>query len=416
MQPTIDGQIDQIHLGRQPILGRDKKMVAFELLFRSNPHANAADFLSGSLATVTVINHAFNELGMQATLGSCLGFINVNEAILADEVIELLPKSKIVFEILETVKINEAVIARCRELKALGYRLALDDVACLNGDCLAIIDHIDVIKIDLNQIDQAKLDCMVSKIKAHNPDITLLAEKVETLEQFEHCLALGFNLFPGYFFARPQIISGRQISPSLLTILKLMEKIMNDAELDEIEKILKENAALSIKLLKIANSAAIGSTRTISSIREAVTILGRRQLQRWVQLLLYANNGHDKLSPLLLLASSRSRTMEMIARGKSESAFEDHAFITGIMSLADTLLGMPLDEIVDQIQLNEAVIDALLKREGQLGQLLRLVEHMEQDNENGIMESITHFPYLNPNGLREIHAESLLWANSLCQT
>jgi c-di-GMP-related signal transduction protein len=169
-------------------------------------------------------------------------------------------------------------------------------------------------------------------------------------------------------------------------------------------------------LLKIANSAAIGSQRTISSIRDAVTILGRRQLQRWIQLLLYANPGdHNKLSPLLLLAASRGRAMELVAKAKKETGFEDHAFLTGIMSLIDTLLGITLEEVVTTIKIDKEVADALLRREGDLGRLLRLIEHVEQGNEVELESGILYFPYLTLPRLKTIHADSLLWANAICQ-
>lgn len=417
MQQTItDAQSEQLYLGRQPILDRDRNIVAFELLFRSSQHANSANHLCESRATITVINHAFNELGFETILGDCLGFINLDAALLTDEIIELLPKSKVVFEILETVSITEEVIARCRTLKSMGYQLALDDVVNLEEDHVEILQYIDIIKLDISQIDDDRLALLASQIKTYYPKVRLLAEKVETIDQFECCLALGCELFQGYFFAKPQIISGRRMSPSQLTILKLMDKLMSDANPAEIENILKENAALSINLLKITNSAASGSMRVISSIREAVTILGRRQLQRWVNLLLYVNSGQGRLSPLLLLAACRGKSMEMIAKEKNEGTLEDHAFITGIMSLIDTLLGIPIDEAISQIQLNKSIAEALLDRTGELGTILRLVELLEQNNEAGVSEIIPQLPYLTSHNLKHIHADSMLWANAVCQT
>jgi len=407
---------EQLHLGRQPILDRSKQVVAFELLFRNSQATNMADHFCDSEATTKVISNAFNELGMDSVLGSCLGFINVNEAMLLDDVIELLPKSKIVYEILETVEINEAIIARCRQLKSLGYQLALDDVFELSEGLALILPHIDIVKIDIIKLGVDELRALVARIKSLNSGLTLLAEKVETLEQFEYCLQLDFDLFQGYFFAKPQIISGRRISISEFTIMKLLEQVMADEDVDDIEKTLKSNAALSFNLLKIANSAAIGSTRTISSIRESVTIMGRRQLQRWVQLLLYANSGgKDKLSPLQLLAASRGRTMGLIAKETGDNRFEDQAFLTGIMSLIDALLGIPIDQVIAQIKIDEKIVLALLAREGELGKLLQLVEHFEQDNEIGILEGISRIPYLNSQNLESIHADSLLWANAVCQ-
>lgn len=414
---TTSATSEQLHLGRQPILDRNKHVVAFELLFRNGQVFNVADHQCDSTATIKVISNAFNELGMDSVLGSCLGFINVNEAMLFDDVIELLPKAKTVFEILETVEITEEIIARSRQLKSLGYKLALDDVIDLNAASAAILPYIDIIKIDILDLGSTEITALMAALKSYNPNLTMLAEKVETLEQFEFCLQLGFDLFQGYFFAKPQIISGRRISIPDLSIMRLMGEVMADSDLSIIEKTIKENVALSFSLLKFSNSAAVGSTRTISSIKESVTLLGRRQLQRWIQLLLYANGsgGQDKLSPLQLLAASRGRTMGMIAKEKGENSFEDHAFLTGILSLIDTLLGMPIDQIIIQIKLDPQIVAALINREGELGRLLQLVEHFEQDNEDDTLKDMSSFPYLSYEDLKDIHADSLLWANAICQ-
>jgi c-di-GMP-related signal transduction protein len=416
-EPSLpDSNTEKLYLGRQPILDKNKNVVAFELLFRSNQADNSADYQCDSKATVSVINHVFNELGMEAVLGSCIGLINVTQPMLADDIIELLPKSKIAFEILETVEITDEIIERCRQLKALGYKLVLDDVTNLGGKQSSVLKYIDIVKIDILQLSRNEIYCLAGDLKYLNPDITLLAEKVETIEQFEHCLYIGFDLFQGYFFAKPQIIAGRRLSHSELSLFKLLELVISDADLRTIEKSLKENTALSINLLKIANSAAIGSQRVISSIRDAVAILGRRQLQRWIQLLLYANTGdRNKLSPLLLLAASRGRAMELVAKAKKETGFEDNAFLTGIMSLIDTLLGITIEEVIASIKINKDVSDALPKREGDLGRLLRLIEYVEQDNEDELESGILCFPYLTLPGLKTIHADSILWANAICQ-
>jgi c-di-GMP-related signal transduction protein len=191
---------EKLYLGRQPILDKSKNVVAFELLFRGNQMDNSSDCECDSRATISVINHIFNGIGMEAILGSCMGFINVTRPMLVDDIIELLPKSKIAIEILETVEITDEVIERCRQLKAMGYKLVLDDVTNLGGKQSSILKYMDIVKIDILQLDLAKLYCLAGDIKHLNPDVTLLAEKVETVEQFEHCLYIGFDLFQGYFF------------------------------------------------------------------------------------------------------------------------------------------------------------------------------------------------------------------------
>ncbi len=310
---------EQTHIGRQPILDRNRSLYAFELLFRGETNADSSGSTSSddSNDTATVISNAFNELGAEAILGPCRGFVNLNESILMDEVIELLPKSKVVFEIMKTVQITCKVIERCRQLRSAGYRLALDDVTDLEDKRIDMIEHMNIIKINITHFAHNELSLLVDKIKSKNKTITLLAERVETQEQFSQCLKVGFDLFQGYFFAKPRVIDGKRMPHSKLTLLKVLEQLMSEAQMHIIEKSIKENPDLSINLLKIASSVGVGSTKNISSISDAITILGRRQLQRWVQLLIYTNTdiGKDgQLSPLLLLAASRGRVMELVHR------------------------------------------------------------------------------------------------------
>ena len=403
-----------VFLGRQPILDSELNMFAFELLFRSGDW-NSAQISDDFTATATVISHAFNEFGIEAALGPYRGFINVNESLLMSDVIEFLPKEKVVLEILETVKVTKPLVERCRMLKSAGFTLALDDVVEAAEEFVPLLDLVEIVKIDILEVESKRLAKLASSMKKGR--IRLLAEKVDSMEQFDHCKSLGFELFQGYYFAKPQIIKGKRLSHSELTLMNLLGLVMSDADEAEIETVLKENPTLSINLLRLTNSVACGVGRRITSLRSAITVLGRRQMQRWIQILLYSGGQADENfpSPLLQLAATRGKIMEILS-SKKDREFQDNAFMTGIMSLMDTLLGMPLPEILASLPVSREVEDALARRSGELGKLLDLVETLEKGCGEDIVACIAEHGGLSLNDLNAAQMEALQWTNDMSKT
>ena len=406
---------EPLFLGRQPILDRNQDIVAFELLFRSGDvdHAQISDDFT---ATATVINHAFNELGIEAALGPYRGFINMSESLLMSDVIEILPKDKIVMEILETVKINHALVERCKLLKSMGFKIALDDFTAYHPSIDPFLQLADVVKIDILMVEPAELETLAAKIK-HWP-VKLLAEKVDSIEQFERCMAIGFDLFQGYYFAKPQVIKGKRLSHSELTLMKLLGQVMADAQEHDIEETLKGNPHLSLNLLRLTNSVACGMKQKISSIRMALAVLGRRQLQRWIQILLYSSSSQDHTfpNPILQLAATRGKMMELLSPKMGNKELADNAFITGIMSLMDTLLGTPMNEILTTIPVRDEVKDALIERQGILGRLLNLVESLEKGNMMELEERLKECTRITLHDLSTAQIEALKWSNSISQS
>ena len=280
---------DDFFLARQPILGRDQHLVGYELLFRAagSGDANVTD---DAAATAAVISHA-SQLGMEHVVGARLAFVNVDEVVLMSDFVRFLPSDKVILEILESVRATPALLARVRELKALGFRFALDDVVAESDDVRALIGLVDVIKIDLQGVDREHLPALTRTLRSS--DKKLLAEKVETPAEFAQCLALGFEYFQGYYFARPVVLSGKKIAPSELAILQLLELIRSGADAGEIERYVKRDALISLNLLRLVNTSAAGVGIGIDSLGQALFVLGREQLQRWLQILLYAKPGDE---------------------------------------------------------------------------------------------------------------------------
>jgi EAL and modified HD-GYP domain-containing signal transduction protein len=369
---------DEFFLARQPILGRDQKLVAFELLFRAAPEHEDAQLTDYAAATATVISHV-SQLGMEQVVGEQLAFVNVDEVVLMSDFVRFLPSDRVILEILETVQPTDEVMARVRELKELGFKFALDDVIGHSEQVSKLIDLVDVIKIDLQGISRDELGCLVQSLRGSRQK--LLAEKVETVEEFRLCMELGFEYFQGYYFARPAILSGKKISPSELVVLRLLELIGSDADNATIEAAVKRDALLSLNLLRLVNSRAAGPGRHIESVSQALVQLGRSQLQRWLQILLYsAPDGRVELdSPLLQMATTRGRLLELMSQTlrPGDVAGAETAFTVGIMSLMDALLSIPMAAILDRVDVSQDVRAALLDRVGDYGAMLGVAEELE---------------------------------------
>ena len=406
---------DQLYLGRQPILDREQRLYAYELLFR-NGSRNAADVTDGVQATATVIANAFSELGVEAALGNCRGFINIDEAFLFSDMLELLPRHAVVLEILETVPPTAAVIERCQALKAAGFTLALDDVIQLEPEFAELLALVEIVKVDIQPLSRIELMQLVMKLKPLGK--TLLAEKVDSREQMEQCLKLGFTLFQGYYFAKPTIIAGKKLDHSQLSLMKLMGLLLGDADTAELEEALKPEPGLTVNLLRMTNSVGVGASETITSLRHAIAVLGRRQLQRWLQLLVFSSNKQNATSnPLLLMAATRGRLMELLAAEikPGNSSFDDQAFMVGIMSLMPALIGLPIEEIIAPLGLPDDVRSALAGHEGQLADMLDIVVICETGDLTELSDKLAVLPGLALKSLNRAQTQALQWANKLNQ-
>lgn len=366
-------------IGRQPILDRDERITAYELLFRS-PGDDRANFVDPVAATSTVILGALSGFGIEQVLGAHQGFVNVDEKLLFDDALELLPRKSVVLELLESIWPTDAVVRRCEELRERDWKFALDDHTYA-PEYDPLYRLVDVVKIDLTITPLVTIGPVIKQLRRY--PLRLLAEKVETRAQFQQCHELGFNLFQGYYFARPSTIRHPRIEEGGATLLQLLRLLTEDADIREIEAAFRSSPGLIYSLLKLVNSVGFGLRQRIGTVREAIVMLGRQQMRRWVQLALFEANGEMGLdNPLLDAAAVRATFMDQLARrhpklGKERDA-PDEAFMVGILSLLDTLYEVAMDDLVESLHLSENVASALLRREGPLGELLQFVEHVER--------------------------------------
>lgn len=422
MPDTDDNQ--KVFLGRQPILDRDQKLLAYELLFSSGNITGDEPVDEGKdTAAETPLNENANYGDIPSiddTLGDYRGFIKVDHDFLFSELIEELPRHLVVLEICENLELTPEVFARWQHLRELGFSLAIDEHFQSMATYQPLLALVEIIKVNIAQFDDRQLALVVQRLKPFAKK--LLAVEVETNEQMELCRFLGFDLFQGYYFIKPQIIDGKKLNPSQLALMRLLGQLMEDADTSVVERTFKQEPGLSVNLLRLTNSAAGGLATKVSSLRHAIAILGRRQLLRWIQLLLYTNpKDHTASSnPLLQLAATRGRLMELLAdrlHAKNRELL-DQAFLAGIISLMPTLLGIPMEEILTQLPVARRVTQALNDYSGPLGELLLLVEATEQTDPlvaEEILQTLPALHALNAQFVGNCIAQAMAWANSLGQ-
>jgi len=397
-------------LSRQPVLNQQQELVGYELMLL--PATNAHEQSN----TAMLVCAAYAELGIQTALGQSTAFLPADLAFLHDDAIEALPPDAVVIELDFDEAPDERTLQRCRTLRERRYSLALSNYRGLDERSTPLLTILDVIKIDIRQFDDAMLRELAGPLV--KLPLKLLAVGVETSEAMERCLKIGFQLFQGYYFARPEIVSGRRLSASQAGLIQLINLAGRDADTVKIEEGIKHEPALAINLLRIVNSVGHGLARRITSLRHAITMLGRRQLQRWLQLLLMTPSGKTpdaSRSPLLQVAALRGRMMEMLIEHghPHDRKLADQAFITGIMTMMPAALGLPMSEIFEQIALETEVMKALVSHDGVLGKTLELLECFDAEDVAGCDTLIAKHPGLGLNRARlnACLTESLRWVN-----
>lgn len=402
-------------LARQPILNREQELMGYELLFRNtaNGPANVSDDVA---ATASVIAHV-SELGLNNVIGSLHGFINVDATVLMSDVISFLPADKVVLEILETVKVSPELIMRISELACAGYVFALDDVVTESEDIAQLLPLAKIIKIDVMNMEPSKL----LKLSVHfkRAQKILLAEKVETVEQFKECLSFGFDYFQGYYFAKPVVLKGKKLEASKLIIMHLLTLLVRNVDNGEIVRYVKRDVALSLTLLRLVNTPGYGFLKQIDSLGQALIVLGRRQLKRWLQILLFANNQKEcahLVSPLLIMAATRGKIMELIVEKirPGSRTVSEIAFTVGILSLIDALFGMEMETILNQISVSEEIREALLMRAGFFGELLQLGESIERGDKSSVdVAKLLDRFNLTVDEFYELEKQAFEWCNNI---
>ena len=366
------------YIGRQPIFDRTGYSFAYELLYRSCDANNNATFDDNAKATARVIVNLIHNLGIKTIIGSKMGLINVDETTLFSDAILLLPKEYFWFEILEYTKVSMALCERIKHLHALGYRFLLDDfdgTEEMIKNYTPLFPYVDIIKVDIMAIGVDNLPLALSKIEKFN--ITLLAEKIESFEEYEACSRFPFRYFQGYFFEKPLILSGTKIEPNVINAIKIIHCIQHADSTKEISQKFSMCPDLVYNLLRYINSSNYHFKQKITSIGQMISLLGPRNLISWLSLFLYGTPTSKPFGEELFNAAKfRAKFMEALALKCMSPQISNKAFLTGSLSLIDSYLNVPMETFLQEIELDPDINDALLKGSGALGELLHIAKEM----------------------------------------
>lgn len=371
-----------LFMARQPILDATLSTWGYELLFRGGVENVFSDrgggLPDGDQATLSVLDAAFFS-GLTQVTGGNKALVNFTRHLLLNGFAEILPKELVIIELLETIDPDEKVIEECYRLKSAGYQLALDDFL-YTPKMEPLLSIVDIVKVDFIQSGPAERMELAHALLPLN--ITLLAEKVETQEEFQQAKDLGYTLFQGYFFSKPQVMHGAKMPDSRVAKMHLLREVNRpDVDIDAVTAIIKSDPGMTMRLLRYLNSAFFGIRNKITSIRQGVVMLGRNNLRKWATVLAITESAPGKPPELLKQAIFRARFCELLAEMGKHLRNSDDFFIVGMLSLVDALLDQPKDEILAEMSLNDE-IQSVLTRQGS-GTLLSDALHIAENVENG---------------------------------
>ena len=399
----------EVYVARQPIFRKNKKILGYELLFR-NGISNAFPGIDGESATSKVLSNSFLSIGIEEITAGAPSFINFPEAFIVKKIPLMFSPKTLVVEILEDVHPSAEVVTACGELSRRGYPLALDDFS-YKPEYRALLPHANIVKLDFRALSKVGIRETIRDLKAFPVD--LLAEKVETYDEFQSALEMGFSYFQGYFFSKPEVLSGKDISIPKMNLIQIMaEANKEDFEFEKLERVITRDLGMSYKLLRYVNSAFFRRRESISSIRQAIALLGERQIRQFVSLIAMSNLAQEKPSELIRSSVIRAKFCELAGRLEGGKLDVDELFTLGLFSLIDAVMDDSMKTLMLKLPLADEIKKALISGEGVLGDYLNLVTSYERaDWKTAVLAS-------SKLGLKEERLprhfiEALSWANSL---
>lgn len=396
-----------IYIARQPIFNKDMSIFGYELLHRGNPenHYGNEDH---SRATAELVRNSFLVLDFDNLTDGTKGFINFTQDLLEAEIPQILPKEKVIVEILETVEASDLIIEVCKKLKKEGYILALDDLIFdrTDYDYTPLIELADIIKIEFPSADKKKQRELLKKYKNK---VTFLAEKVESREEFREAAEMGYDLFQGYFFCKPMMMKSKEIASlnvHLIEILKELQKAVPN--FFKISETISKDLGLTYKLLKMANSIYYGTKTEITSLHQAVVRLGIGEMKRWISILLIKDFENDENSELIKVCLLRGKLLALMAREMKRNLLETDFFFTGVLSSIDIIMDQDMQAIINDLALSDDVKKALIGEKGQLRDCLDTVLLYERLEFDEAMASLTAME-IDLGRFTELYIEALTW-------
>ena len=403
--------MEEAFIGRQAILDQQKKVYAYEILFRSGLKNAFDPNLDGNVATQSVMVNAMLDFGMNKLVSDKRAFINFTEQNLLNRAPKLLPSENVVVEILETVQPTPEILQVVQELKEAGYKIALDDFVLMPG-YEPLINMADIIKVDFRiTTDPEERKNLREILPKH---VRLLAEKIETEEEFQQALDFGYVLFQGYFFCKPAVLRQKRLTSNALSKMRLLREInRQNIDFSSITGVISSDTNLVHKLLTYINSAGVGLNNHVSNLKQATVLLGASGVRRWVTLVSLQTFSEDKPPELFTLSLLRAKFCEIIAGElKRPGLTSDTAFLLGMFSLLDVLLSLPMDDVLKEVSLSDELSDALRGKDNDLRRLLDLVVAYEKGDWETVITCCAR-ENLQPEQLQPTYDKVLEWYNIL---
>jgi EAL and modified HD-GYP domain-containing signal transduction protein len=390
-----------VFVGRQPILGPNLKTIGYEVLYR-NCEVDSASFSDEEVATAHVLLNTYLDIGLEYVVGSHLAFLNIPTQFLLEKYCEVLPKNRVVLEILENVEPTPQVIEIVASLSQQGYTIALDDFV-FHDRFRPLLELADIVKIDVLGKSEEQLQREVRKLREYR--MRLLAEKVESREVYEICKKIGFFYFQGFFFYRPDLVRGREIPGNRGALLELLGHIQDPyIPLKRLVEFIRNDLSLSYKVLRYVNSASVGLPKRVECIEQAACMVGIDRIRTWATLIIMAT-GKDQPTEILVIALVRAKMCERLGHRLGFDSPEKY-FTMGLLSVLETVYESPMDDIVKKLPLPDEILEALTLEHGSMGSVLSCVKAYEQ----GDWLALKHLQ-LPPATIRDFYLEAIEWAN-----
>lgn len=406
MTDTATGVLKQsVLVGRQAIFDRQMEVFGYELLYRDGT-GNSAQITDGDEATARVMVNAFLELGIDRIAGNAQALVNLTANFFLNRHYEVLPSKNVVLEVLESIEPTPSVLEALIQARQDGYQIALDDFV-IRESHRALLDHADYVKVDVLAFTDEELIEQVAILKDY--PVRLLAEKVEDRGVYDQCVALGFEYFQGYFFCKPQILEGVSLSSNRMAVVLLLAKLQDpQIEIHDLDDLVKNDVALSVKLLRYVNSAAVGLPRSVDSISQAIGLVGTDRMRQWASLLVLAQTD-DKPSELMRVALIRARMCESLCSALGVPPSQ--GFTVGLFSVLDAYFDCEMKDLLADLPLSSEILDALLRKEGVLGMILEGILSYEQ----GEWKKLKISREIEPDMLQTVYWEGIDWAKGVME-
>lgn len=404
----------EVYVARQPIFDVNENVTAYELLYRSSKE-NFYSGIDGDKATSDVIVNSFLNIGMQELSQGKPCFVNFTENLLKLKLPTYFNPLNLVVEILENVKITKELVDLCEELKTSGYKIALDDFFLMHGNDLTmeLLKIVDIVKIDFRATTKDSRQQLKEYLKPYN--LEYLGEKIETREEYEQAIDENYSFFQGYFFSKPIIIQSHDIPAYIQSYFAVLERLESpEPDLEYITDVIEKDISLSYKLLRLINSPAIRPKYEISSIKQAVVLLGLIEIKKWIYVLairgLDEDNDSTSTSQLIHLSLTRAKLGEYLAQVEQNPQNKSKYFLLGLLSCVDSFLHMPMEFILAELPVTKDIKEALLGKENQFKKVLDVMEAAERFKRNS--PSLRQYPYkISDDELFDIYSKSNEWAS-----